>query len=400
LRKEAPLPTEKEFYPWAQEIQRRLPALSAAQAAALASWTLGALLARSVCLSAVACVLARLRGQKDNTVRQRLREWYYEAKAKRGAGRTEVDPGSCFGPLLRWVVDRWPPDGPRRLALAIDPTTLGDRFTVLCVSVVYHGCALPVAWVVLAGNTPGAWNPHWHRLLGLLKEQVPALADWQVVVLGDRGLESAELFGAIVALGWHPLLRLKRVGGFRPAGWHKFHPLASFAATPGASLAVRGQAYAKHRLEATLLARWEAGHDEPWLLLTDLPPEAVQAAWYGYRAWIEHSFKLLKSAGWQWQKTRLQNEARVSRQWLVLAVGTLWLVQAGGSGAEGVPAETVALPAARQHSLFRRGAAAIVAAWKRGELLLGQLVAMTWPEPLTDLPPLPPEPTDGAYLPQ
>jgi hypothetical protein len=40
-------------------------------------------------------------------------------------------------------------------------------------------------------------------------------------VLTDRGLESPELFRAIVRLGWHPLMRAKRCGKFRPANWHK-----------------------------------------------------------------------------------------------------------------------------------------------------------------------------------
>ena len=35
-------------------------------------------------------------------------------------------------------------------------------------------------------------------------------------------------------------------------------------------------------------------HDEPWLLLTDLAPEAGNAVWYGLRSWIEQGFKVIK----------------------------------------------------------------------------------------------------------
>ena len=35
---------------------------------------------------------------------------------------------TCFVPLLAWVVDQW--EG-TQMALALDATTLGDRFTVL-----------------------------------------------------------------------------------------------------------------------------------------------------------------------------------------------------------------------------------------------------------------------------
>jgi hypothetical protein len=51
----------------------------------------------------------------------------------------------------------------------------------------------------------------------------------------------------------------------------------------------RGTAFQKtgRQVECTLLALWEDGYKDPWLILTDLPPEASDAAWYGLRAWIE-----------------------------------------------------------------------------------------------------------------
>ena len=51
------------------------------------------------------------------------------------------------------------------------------------------------------------------------------------------------------------------------------------------------------------------------------------------RFWIETGFNALKSAGWQWQKTRRTNPARVERHWLVLSVATL-LTLAFGSRVE------------------------------------------------------------------
>jgi hypothetical protein len=42
------------------------------------------------------------------------------------------------------------------------------------------------------------------------------------------------------------------------------------------------------RLPCTLLAQWAAPHRDPWLILTDLPPEVAQVAWYAMRTWIEN----------------------------------------------------------------------------------------------------------------
>ena len=373
------------LYQWIEQVTTHFPRLTRAQATVLALWSFGMVLAHSCGLDHVTLVLASLLGQRELTVRQRLREWYRDAEAKRGRCRTQIDPTVCFPSLLDWVLAHWPS---RRVALAIDATSLADRLTVLAVSVVYRGCAVPVAWTVLRGNDPEAWNPHWQRLLGLLR---PRLGDdWTVAVLSDRGLESKTLFEAIVGLGWHPLMRVKAVGHFRPEGWHHFYPLKRFAAAVGRRWSGRGDAYKKPsaRLGCTLLACWEEGHDQPWLILTDLGPQAAHPLWYAFRAWIEQGFKVAKSAGWQWQRSRMSDPVRAERMWVAVATATLWLVQVGGAAEVEVLIETLppvsgaARPdLARRHRVFRRGLAVIVAALVRGDALpLGQFLPEDWRE--------------------
>jgi hypothetical protein len=366
-----------------------MPALGRCQARVLALYSFGLVLAGSCGLDRVALALGALLDQAPATVRQRLREFYRPAAAKRARGRAELDPAACFAPLLAWVIDGW---ADRRLALAIDATALGDRLTVLAVSVVYRGCGVPVAWAVLPGNEPGAWNPHWVRLLGALHTRLGP--GWTVLVLSDRGLESPALFRAIVGLGWHPLMRVKAVGSFRPAGWRRWHRLPRFAPREGVRRQLAGQAYRKaaSRLDCTLLARWDPGHEDPWLVLTDLAPGAADAAWYGWRSWIEQSFKVLKRGGWQWQRTRMADPTRAERLWAALALATLWLLEVGGLADAAIPPPTVppwADPPGRRHAAFARGLAAIRAAWLLGRPAVGRFVPEPWPEPAPDVgPPL------------
>jgi hypothetical protein len=89
-----------------------------------------------------------------------------------------------------------------QVALALDATTLGDRFVVLAISVLYRGCAIPVAWVVLEAGKKKAWRREWLRMLRQLRAAVPR--GWTVIVLADRGLYARWLFRRIVRLGWHP----------------------------------------------------------------------------------------------------------------------------------------------------------------------------------------------------
>ncbi len=71
--------------------------------------------------------------------------------------------------MLSW----WADDEPR-LAFALDATTLGQRFTVLAVCIVYRGCAIPVAWAVVSATAEGSWKPHGLTLLASLQPSVPA----------------------------------------------------------------------------------------------------------------------------------------------------------------------------------------------------------------------------------
>ena len=317
-----------QLTPWRQHLATRFPQLPATTVLVLALYSFGMIFAKVSGLSSIALFLGKLLGCPYFALRKRLAEFYKEAPAKsgvkQGIKRRDFDVTTCFPPLLRWILTLWTG---RQLPLAIDVTNLGERFHVLCIAVVVRGCSIPVAWKVLYGGLKDPWNPHWKVLLEHLKPAVPD--GWSVIVLSDRGLESPALFGAIKAQGWHPLMRVKKGGKFRPTGWGKYYPFAALLRNVGGAFAAEGRAYAGAKMPCTLLACWTAGHAEPWLLLTDLPPEAGNAVWYGFRTWIEQGFKVIKGGCWDWEKTRMEDPGRVERLWLVLSVATLWVMAIG-----------------------------------------------------------------------
>ena len=392
------------LYQWTHEVTTAFPHLSKPQATVLALWSFGIILARSCALSAVALVLARLLQRQTNTVRQRLREFYQEAQAKagsqRGHQRQQLDVATCFAPLLRWLLKDW---SGGQLPLALDATTLGTRFVVLAISVVYRGTALPVAWKVLPATAKEAWKDHWLALLRQFAGVVPA--GYTVIALTDRGLWARWLFEGIAELGWHPLMRINATGSFRPRGWARFRRLRGFTPQVGSRFSARGTAFATpgFQLECTLLAWWGEGHAEPWLLLTDLAPACGEAGWYGLRAWIEQGFKDHKRDGWQWQHTRMTDPARAERLWLALAVATVWLVRVGGeeeAAAEpplpelrlfvGEATERPRARCWRLVSVFRLGWTVIVTALiAHRRLPLGRLLPEGWPELAEDPAPAP-----------
>jgi hypothetical protein len=371
-----------------------LPTLSKPQASVLALWSYGMILAKSCGITSVTALLADLLGKSVASLRQRLREWGYDAHDKKGLHRQAVDVTVCFAPLLVWAVSLMPTEA-CQLALGMDATTLSDRFTVLCISVLYRGCAIPVAWKIVCAGEKGAWEPYWKELFTLLKDSVPA--HWTVIVLADRGLYAPWLFEHLVWLGWHPFLRINRGGKVRPVGTSTFEWLSSLVPTPGTAWCGLVDCFVENTVHATLLACWQEGYADPWLILTDLPPHLANVAWYRMRSWIEGGFKDTKRGGWQWHQTKMTDPARAARLWLALAVATLWVVRVGGEAdamaPDPMPETLPQLHIARRRSTnrsrprvvscFAQGLRRIFVALLKGEPLpRGRLIPEPWPSSL------------------
>lgn len=346
----------------AELAEAHLPHLRPAQQRGLALWVAGVLAAES---GGEAAVLRRLEtlGCAAHATRAALREWLYDGADRAAPCATSLDVEGCFAPLLAWVLAWWVGD---TLPLAIDATSLRDRQVVLAISVLYRGTAIPVAWVVLPHKGKGLWMPHLERLLGLLAPAVPATM--RVLVMTDRGLWSPRLWRAIRENGWHPLMRVRPDATCAPAGQRR-QRARELIPGPGWCWVGAGVAY-KHkaqRLEATLVVVWGHGQKEPWLLLTDLAPDAVDGSWYGLRAWIELGFRALKSFGWRWERTRRTDPVRIARHWLALAVATLLDLAVGtrleDAAARGLPPGRLRRPRTthpraarpRDRSVFARG---------------------------------------------
>jgi len=329
--------------------------------------------------------------KKEETVRQCLRDWYRDKEDKAGKQRQEVDVTLSFVPLLRWIISWWSSEE-KRLMIAMDATTLKERYSVLVISVVYRGCAIPIAWKVVVANKKKAWKPEWLAMIEGIKKAIPE--DWFVVVLTDRGLYANWLYEAIKKNGWHPFLRINTGGKYRLMEESEFKSLKGTIKKGGKSWAKKVVCFKHRPVAATLLVSWEENYNEPWLILTDLAPEQAQFCWYSLRSWIECGFKQIKRAGWQWQNTRMTDPDRANRLWLVLVVAMLWVVSVGGEVDANLPASSLEeipefqivhrKPAkrskARLLSCFKRGIIQIVLILiDQQSLPMGKFIPEPWP---------------------
>lgn len=252
---------------WQTRVGALLPSLSGSQAAVLGLLSYGMVILDGCGLSRLSQGLAKIEQVPVGNQRQCLREFCYEAEAKRGKTRRDVDVQACFGDLLRGIMRGW--EGQKELALALDASTLGERFTVLNISVMYRGCGMPIAWKILPAMEEGEWRSHWEGMLERLRGIVPA--DWKVIVMADRGLYAAWLYRAIQRLGWHPMLRVKESLHCRAQGEEDFSPMGLRVPRHGRGWSGTGE-WSEHGewMKGTLLMRWEKGYEEKLAMVTDL----------------------------------------------------------------------------------------------------------------------------------
>ena len=317
---------------WQQEVSRAFAHLSKPQVWGLVLWSAGIALTGTAGMVQVSALLAFILQQQEQSVFQRLREWYLDAAhksgSKQGKKRRDLDVTTCFAPLLRWIVQRWEP-GNQQVVLVLDATSLREQWTVLAISVVLRGCAIPVAWKVVTGHQKGSWRPHWEGLLHHLQGSLPT--DWQVVVMADRGLYARWLFEAISGCGWHPFLRLNVGIKARAIGQDRFDWVSQWIPQPGTQWKGVVDCFAQKasRVRGTLLMQWEEGYEHPWIILTDLSAQEAQVRWYGMRTWVETGFKDFKRGLWGWHHSKMRDASQVERLWLAMAVAQVWCVSLG-----------------------------------------------------------------------
>jgi hypothetical protein len=263
---------------WTTIIHTQLPLLSKSQATVLALWSRGMVLARSCALSAVSVWLAALRAQGADRAPTVAR------MVLRGRGQTGHLPPSPGGGTLCCAATAL---GAQSLAgHAAGPGPRCDPAGhALCGVSHQRGVSRlcdPRRLDDPAGQYPTRLAP------ALAAPAAPAAAGHPPAL--DR--HCAGRSGAVCRLvvsshrpaGLASLLAHQCGGTFRPDPQAVDRPLTSCVPHLGTRWRGTGTAFKSRprRLRCTLLACWEEGYTAPWLILTDLPPEASEAVGMAY----------------------------------------------------------------------------------------------------------------------
>jgi hypothetical protein len=212
------------------------------------------------------------------------------------------------------------------LILVMDGSVVGRGCLALMVSVIYHGRALPLVWLVVKGKK-GHFPQQTHcDLLAQLHDLIPDGAD--VTMLGDGEFDGTEFQAMLRTLKWKYVSRtapnlLMTVEG-------RQFTIGAMAPNRGEKLGVRPVwVTAEQYGPVSVLALWETAYEEPIYLVTNMADLEAAIALYRKRAHVETFFSDQKSRGFHIHKSHLSDPARLSRLLIASCLAYVWLVYLG-----------------------------------------------------------------------
>jgi hypothetical protein len=319
------------------------PALGVWPRRRLALLVTGLLLARHAALPRVAAQLRRVSGSAQaDSIERRLR---------RTLGVTEFETSRVFEHVARASLRQL---APGQYLLLLDDTQQTTRCTLSTLALAYGGRALPLAWCRWSGKLHGAY---WQQIDHLFDQAARLLPPHvHPVVVADRGVASPALIHLVEQHGWDYLLRVTSDVTMRvPEQPHRVLHLGRLLQEPGGpALRLTGWIFQKKRVWAHALAIWRRGHQEPWLLVSNLDLGERLADLYARRMQVEALFRDAKSGGFEWERSRVLRPARAQRLLLGIMLA-IWCAVLLGEAA--IRAGEIPAYGRRPHavSLVRRG---------------------------------------------
>lgn len=212
------------------------------------------------------------------------------------------------------------------IQLVMDGSVVGRGCLALMVSVVYHGRALPLCWVVVSAPK-GHFPEDTHRaLLAQLQQIMPQ--DATVIFLGDGEFDGVQLQADLRQTGW--LYVCRTASNILVTAFGATFHVGDLGPPRGELLAVcPAWMTAEQYGPISILAIWEQQFKEPIYLVTNMSDLDEAVAQYKKRGHIETFFSDQKSRGFQIQKSHLSDPGRVGRLLIASCLAYLWIVYLG-----------------------------------------------------------------------
>ena len=212
------------------------------------------------------------------------------------------------------------------IQVVMDGSVVGRGCLALMLSVVYHGRALPLCWVVVSAPK-GHFPEATHRAL-LAQVQSIMPTDAQVTFLGDGEFDGIDLQADLRKTDWRYVCRTASNILITACGV-RFH-VSDLGPPRGELLAVTpAWMTAEQYGPVALLAIWEQQYKQPIYLVTNLSDLDAAVQLYKKRPHIETFFSDQKSRGFHIHKSHLSDPKRLCRLLIASCLAYLWIVYLG-----------------------------------------------------------------------
>lgn len=255
-----------------------------------------------------------------------------ERRLSRWLDNPACTPKRWYAPIARWWLG-WCGRTQGEIVLIVDGSKVSAHHQLLMVAVALPGRAVSIAWSWV--DTARGHSSRCKQLALLARVHVLIPAGVAVTVVGDCEFGSVALMQQVARVWqWNSVLRQKSNNQVRIAPdtgadgvWQDFERLVTAS---GCMRFVRtGLLTQKYAFATGLLAIWETGEKECWLLATSLPSADATLRDYRQRMCIEEMFGDFKRHGFDLEHTRLRHIHRLGRLTLLVCLLYVWLIRTG-----------------------------------------------------------------------
>lgn len=267
------------------------------------------------CAKTKKCSLSTLSGSSVSDTRQsesRIKQ------VKRWLCSKWTDWDAFFAPYIAHLLTQLAKRG--ELILVIDGSETGQNCCTLMLSVLWRGYSIPIVWLTRQGPK-GHFSDQVHTdLVRRFSQIFIDHSDCRIVLLGDGEFDGTDLRSFCQKCGWEYVLRtsLDRQVDFGTGESGRIDQLSSL-------LYDREIVFLEFGCKTSHAILWKGkAFKEPIPLLTNMDLGQMACKYYKQRFKIETMFKQFKSAGFQLQKSMLNDPERIQNLIIVAAFAFLF----------------------------------------------------------------------------
>jgi hypothetical protein len=252
-------------------------------------------------------------------------------RLRRFLNNGRVDVRRWYDPFAREVVQSIGGGTQRSpVRLIVDCTKVGFHFRLMMIGVAYRKRTIPLVWSVHRGSKGHTTLAEQLALFRYVRQLLPCQS--VVWVMGDTGFQSAPLLQWLRDQGWHFVVRQQGRLLVRQSGNPAWRKINAFGLQPGQTHVVGWVRLTRKYDLGWFWLVLHHGHneEEPWYLVADSQlPTHVVLRFYRLRMWTEEMYGDMKGHGFDMEATHLDDEARISRLILGVAIAFVWLITLG-----------------------------------------------------------------------